>query len=81
MKAHDTGTYIAKLAIANQRPEIKELEDLIAYVTTLVQRVRRILGEGKARDVWESFMTGYIRFHLQDPRYQLGEIFPEVEDA
>lgn len=46
-KAEDKATYIVRLSIANQRSEIKELEDLIARVTTAFQRIRRILGEGK----------------------------------
>ena len=77
-KSGETGTYVLNLAAANRKGPHETIADLINYTTALVQRVRMILGEGKARDAWESFAAGYIRFHLQSERYKLGEILPDL---
>ena len=78
MKAGETRTFLVKLATANGREELEELTNLITRLSLLVERVRGILGKGKARDAWESFMEGSIRYYLQTPRYVLEEVLPEL---
>ncbi|KAK7683864.1 hypothetical protein QCA50_013242 [Cerrena zonata] len=49
------------------------LEDIVDRLVQRDETVRAILGEGKARDAWDSFTSGYIQFHLIAPRYKLNE--------
>ena len=35
---------------------------------------RMILKGEKERDAWESYLAGYVAFHIQTPRYRLDEI-------
>lgn len=42
-----------------------------------LERVRKILGQGRAREAWEDFASGYIYFHLYCPRYRMKELVPE----
>lgn len=75
----ETGTYIQMLAMAKQINEEDALENVINYVITTTERTRGVLGEGRVRDAWESFAVGYLRYHLQNKRYRLAEILPELE--
>ncbi len=77
-KEGEAGTFIANLAAASLKGEGETLDDLIKHIAILVQRVRAILVEGKARDAWECFAAGYIRYHLQAKRYRLAEVMPEL---
>lgn len=79
IKANDKQTFIARVAAANQKTELEELQDLINRFLFLNRRVRETLGLGKARDAFDSFVAGFIRFHLQDARYELVEILPEIK--
>lgn len=74
----ETGTYVLNYAAINQVSEAEALGRIIDYTISLIHRVRGILGEGKARDAWESFASGYIRYHLQTERYKLVEILPDL---
>ena len=42
-----------------------------------VDRIRSILGEGPARNAWESFAGGYINYHIYAPRYRLNEVLSD----
>lgn len=74
----ETGTYVLNYAAIHEITQDEALERIIDYTIALVHRVRRILGEGKARDAWESFAAGYIRYHLRTERYRLVEILPDL---
>lgn len=51
---------------------------MIDEAVAATERVRHILGEGKARDAWESFANGYISVHLLSPRYRLQQLISAV---
>lgn len=79
MKGGETTTFVVNLAVADQKTEFEELQNLIDRVHVIITRTRRLLGKGDARDAWENFAAGFIRFHLQDRRYQLADVLPELK--
>lgn len=79
MKEGDQRTFLVRLATAEQKTELEELQDLINRFTFLTHRLSGTLGQGKAKDALESFVSGFIRFHLQEVRYRLVEVFPELK--
>ena len=70
----DTGNYIYDRAMASKKTMQETIHELIDEVAASVESVRKILGEGKARDAFESFARGYLAFHTCSPRYRLMEI-------
>jgi len=70
----ETGTYVQDRALVTGKSSLAALHDLIEDTVAGVERVRAILGEGRARDAWEGFVAGYISFHIYSPRYRLTEI-------
>ncbi|EMD31444.1 hypothetical protein CERSUDRAFT_162846 [Gelatoporia subvermispora B] len=70
----ETGNYVQDRALVSGKTSLEALNDVIEDTIAIVERVRRILGEGKARDAWESFVAGYISYHVNNPRYRLADI-------
>lgn len=72
--AGETANYIHDRARYTGQSIEVALMDLVKETTALANRVRHILGEGVARDAWDSFTEGYLQFHVSNPRYRLREI-------
>ncbi|KAH9949259.1 hypothetical protein B0H21DRAFT_145454 [Amylocystis lapponica] len=72
--AGETGNYIHDRATVSGSTAHETLREVIDETVAASCRVRDGLGEGEARDVWESFTRRYIGFHLICPRYRLQEI-------
>ncbi|OCH83893.1 terpenoid synthase [Obba rivulosa] len=70
----EEGTYLRDRARATGKTSSEALRGVIDEVVAAANRARKILGEGAARDAWESFMKGYVAFHTSSPRYRLHEI-------
>ena len=77
IKAKEEGTYVLNYAKMHRLTEAEALSSLISRTIFIVERARRILGEGRAREAWEDFASGYIKFHLLTGRYRLADILPE----
>ena len=75
--AGDTKNFIHDRARVTGKDSHTVVLELLEEVVAAVQRVRDIIGQGKERDAWEQFLTGYISFHLMTPRYQLTELIDE----
>ena len=67
-------SYIQARARVTGKPPSATLDEVIDEAVAAAQRVRRMLGEGKARKAWDSFERGYISFHAGDPRYRLQDV-------
>ncbi|KAI0792635.1 isoprenoid synthase domain-containing protein [Abortiporus biennis] len=76
-KTGETGGHILSYAKVHNVTEIEALHALIDQTVTIVNRIRSLVGNGKAREAWECFLAGYTQFHLCTERYQLKEIVPE----
>lgn len=50
------------------------LRDVVNETVAAVKRIRNVLGEGEAREAWESFAGGYLTFHAASPRYHLEDL-------
>ncbi|PCH40556.1 terpenoid synthase [Wolfiporia cocos MD-104 SS10] len=72
--AGETGNYMSDRAAASGRTTLETLSEVIDETVVIMQRIRNILGEGEARDAWESFARGWIAFHTSSPRYRLKEL-------
>lgn len=72
--AGDQGTYILDRACATGKTHVEALYEVVKDTVEIVKRVRRILGEGSARDTWDTFVPVYIAFHASTPKYRLREI-------
>ncbi|EMD31538.1 terpene cyclase [Gelatoporia subvermispora B] len=70
----ETGNYVQDRALVSGKTSLEALNDVIEDTIVIVERVGRILGEGKARDAWESYVAGYISYHVNNPRYRLADI-------
>ena len=68
-------SYIHARAHVTGKSLITTLQEVIDEVVAAAKRVRRTLGNSKARKAWDSFERGYIGFHIGDPRYRLQDIF------
>ena len=79
MKTGETANVVAILAIANRSTQLDEVRSQFDRVPDALTRVRGLLAKGRATDAWENFLAGYIRFHLEEARYQLSEILPELQ--
>ena len=73
----DETNYVNRYAQINGKSLEETVNDLCDKLIFVIDRVRNILGEGKALDAWENFVSGYTHFHLYCPRYKLSEIVPE----
>lgn len=70
----ETGNYVQDRALVSGKSSLETLNDVIEDTIAGVERVRRILGEGKTRDAYESFVAGYVAFHVNSTRYRLADI-------
>ncbi|PCH40462.1 terpenoid synthase [Wolfiporia cocos MD-104 SS10] len=70
----ETGNYMSDRAAASGKTTLETLREVIDETVVIVQRIRNILGEGEARDAWESFARGWIAFYTSSPRYRLKEL-------
>ena len=75
--AGDEGNFISRYARLHGKAVHEALEDVVERLTLRDQTVRAILGDGKARDAWDSFTAGFIKFHIITPRYKLRDVIPE----
>lgn len=72
--AGDTSSYIHARTRITKKSLRDTLSEVVEEVVAAVDRVRKHLGEGPARDAWDSFESGYISFHINNPRYKLAEV-------
>lgn len=70
----ETDNYIHERACVTRKREIDTLREVVSDTLAAVERIRGVLGEGEARDAFESFAAGYVRVHMINPRYRLDEI-------
>lgn len=68
-------SYIHARARVTGKSPIATLHEVIDEVVAAAKRIRRTLGNGRARQAWDSFERGYIGFHVGDPRYRLQDVF------
>ncbi|PCH34221.1 terpenoid synthase [Wolfiporia cocos MD-104 SS10] len=71
--AGDTGTYIYSRAQVTGKSLIETLHELIDETVVATKRARSLLDGEAAKSAWDSFVEGYIQFHVCDPRYRLKE--------
>ncbi|KAH9926455.1 isoprenoid synthase domain-containing protein [Fomitopsis serialis] len=67
-------SYIHARAHVTGKSTPATLREVIDEVVAAAERIRRTLGEGPAREAWDSFERGYIGFHAGDPRYRMQDI-------
>lgn len=72
--AGDTSSYIHARARVTGKSLHDTLSEVAREVVAALERVKKHLGEGPARDAWDSFERGYVSFHLHNPRYRLREV-------
>lgn len=72
--AGETGTFISDRAQATGKTHAETLREVVDETVAAAKRVRSILGEGAARDTWDTFVTQYIAFHANTSKYRLQEI-------
>ncbi|EMD37274.1 hypothetical protein CERSUDRAFT_113927 [Gelatoporia subvermispora B] len=70
----EEGTYITDRAYASGKSHLEVLRDVVDDTVAVASRVRKLLGEGPARDAWDVFVKNYIAFHVSTPKYRLREI-------
>lgn len=73
--ANELSNYIHDHVIVTGIAPSDTLRNVIDESVSASERVRAILGEGDARDAWDAFVRGYIKFHIDDPRYRLRQLF------
>ncbi|CAL1716263.1 unnamed protein product [Somion occarium] len=78
MLAGDRGNYVHRYASVHGKTIRETLQDIVERLIRSDENVRAILGEGKARDAWDSFTAGFAQFHIYAPRYKLHEVIPEL---
>ena len=66
--------YMHQRARVTSGDEYSVLFQLVNESAAVCRRGRVILKGEKERSAWESFLAGYAVFHVQTPRYRLGEI-------
>ena len=73
----DQDDYIYQYARIYNKTIDEVVDEILAKILTSNEKAKRILGEGKAREAWENFASGYTHYHLYCPRYKLNEVVPE----
>ena len=68
-------SYIHTRSRLSGKTLVATLHEVIDEVVTAAEQIRLTLGDGKARIAWDSFVRGYIAFHVDNPRYRLQDIF------
>ncbi|KAI0928173.1 terpene cyclase [Taiwanofungus camphoratus] len=72
--AGEKGNYMGDRAITTGKPTLETIRDVIDETIIITERIRKILGEGPAREAWESFAKGWISYHTSSARYRLREL-------
>ncbi|OCH84681.1 terpenoid synthase [Obba rivulosa] len=72
--AGELGTYITDRAYASGKTHLETLREVVDETVAAATRIRKLLGEGPARDAWDAFVKAYIAFHASTPKYRLHEI-------
>ena len=75
----DISSYIHAHSLVTGKTLNVTLYEVIDKVVAAAVRIRRILGDGKARKAWDSFERGYLAFHVEDPRYRLEGILSTMQ--
>ncbi|EMD31358.1 hypothetical protein CERSUDRAFT_78286 [Gelatoporia subvermispora B] len=70
----EEGTYITDRARTSSKSHVETLHEVVNETVAAANRVRKLLDEGPARDVWDKFVRNFITFHASSPRYRLREI-------
>lgn len=73
----DQGNLVHRYARIHGKTVQQSLEDISSRLVFRDATVKAILGDGKAREAWELFTSGYIQFHILCPRYKLRAVLPE----
>ena len=73
----DDAAYVARYAQLNGKTIEESVDALSEKIISITERVRKILGDGQAREAWENFASGFVRFNLFCPRYRWKEVVPE----
>ena len=74
---NDEGCYVRRYSRLHGKTLEQSIEDLVEKVISTTERIRKILGEGPARDAWEDFASGFVHFGLYCPRYMWKGVVPE----
>lgn len=61
---NDEGCYVNRYGQLYGKTLEQSIEDLVEKIITTTERIRKILGEGRARDAWEYFASGFVHFGL-----------------
>ncbi|PCH41813.1 terpenoid synthase, partial [Wolfiporia cocos MD-104 SS10] len=69
----DTSAYVSNRVVVTGKPVQEVLHEIVAEAVTAVERARGLILTEEARGVWDSFVIGFILFHVNDPRYRLSE--------
>lgn len=77
LREEDEGAYIVRYAQLNRKSIEDSVDDLVEKIIATTGRIRNILGEGRAREAWENFASGFVHFGLFCPRYRWKEVVPE----
>ena len=77
LREEDEGAYIVRYAQLNGKSIKDSVDDLVEKIISTTGRIRSILGEGRAREAWENFASGFVHFGLFCPRYRWKEVVPE----
>lgn len=73
----DEGSYVSRYGQLNGKTFVESVDDLVEKIISTTERIRKILGEGQARECWEDFASGFVHFGLFCPRYRWKEVIPE----
>lgn len=71
----EVASYIHARSRLSKKTLIATLYEVIDDVVAAVERIRCALGDGKAREAWDSFARGYVGYHVNNPRYRLEDVF------
>ena len=77
MLAEDHDSYVFRYMQVHGKTLERAVDDLVEKIIKAMERVRNILGDGRAREAWEAFALGFVQFSLSCPRYRMKELVPE----
>ena len=74
--ARETITFVHERAVVTQKDIHTALSDVADDAVNAYQKTHMLLGatDEKAKAVWDSFVTGFVAFHLNARRYKLTDI-------
>lgn len=73
----DQDSYVSRYMKVHDKTLERSVDDLMEKIISAMEKVRKILGDGRAREAWETFATGFVQFSLSCPRYRMKEVVPE----